>query len=81
MFQFLDGENGLFKGPYVDIRLPFRKAKPGERVPLDIRPAFDPYKHQIKAFQRLFSKSGHQPQHTLVTTGTGSGKTECFLYP
>ena len=26
-------------------------------------------------------KGGHQPVPTLLTTGTGSGKTECFLYP
>ena len=26
LFDFLDGEEGLFKGPYLDIRLPFRKA-------------------------------------------------------
>ncbi len=81
LFDFLDGEEGLFKGPYVDIRLPFRKAEAGERIPLEIRPGFEPYKHQLKALQRLYSKDGHQPQHTLVTTGTGSGKTECFLYP
>ncbi len=81
LFDFLDSEAGLFKGPYVDVRLPFRKAEAGERIPLDIRPGFEPYKHQLKAFQRLYSKDGHQPQHTLVTTGTGSGKTECFLYP
>lgn len=81
LFEFLDGPDGLFKGPYVDIRLPFRKRDKGERIPLDIRPDFEPYKHQVKAFQRLYSKDGHQPQHTLVTTGTGSGKTECFLYP
>ena len=81
LFDFLDSEAGLFKGPYVDIRLPFRKADAGERIPLEIRPGFEPYKHQLKAFQRLYSKDGHQPQHTLVTTGTGSGKTECYLYP
>ena len=81
LFNFLDGPDGLFKGPYVDIRLPFRKREEGERIPLDIKPDFEPYKHQVKAFQRLYSKDGHQPQHTLVTTGTGSGKTECFLYP
>lgn len=81
LFDFLDGPEGLFKGPYVDIRLPFRKRDAGERIPLDIKPDFEPYKHQVKAFQRLYSKEGHQPQQTLVTTGTGSGKTECFLYP
>ena len=81
LFDFLDREEGLFKGPYLDIRLPFRKADAAERIPLEIRPSFEPYKHQLKSFQRLYSKDGHQPQHTLVTTGTGSGKTECFLFP
>jgi DEAD/DEAH box helicase domain-containing protein len=81
LFEFLDSEGGMFKGPYVDVRLPFRKAESGQNIPLDIAPEFDPYKHQLKAFQRLYSREGHQPQHTLVTTGTGSGKTECFLYP
>lgn len=81
LFAFLDGDNGLFKGPYLDIRLPFRKADVDERIPLEIKPDFPPYKHQLSAFRRLYSRDGHQPQHTLVTTGTGSGKTECFLYP
>ena len=39
---------------------------------------FPPYRHQEKAFQRLLPGS---PQNTLVATGTGSGKTECFLLP
>ena len=81
LFAFLDGEEGLFKGPYLDVRLPFKKAADEGRLPLDIRPGFVPYEHQLKAFHRLYSRDGHQPQHTLVTTGTGSGKTECFLYP
>ena len=41
LFDFLDGPDGLFKGPYVDIRLPFRKRDEGERVPLDIKPEFE----------------------------------------
>ena len=81
LFAFLDSDNGLFRGPYIDIRLPFRTAQAGERIPIDVQPDFTPYKHQLKAFQRLYLKDGHQPQHTLVTTGTGSGKTECFLFP
>ncbi|MGY5107071.1 DEAD/DEAH box helicase, partial [Streptomyces sp. 900105245] len=36
---------------------------------------------QARAFARLTSRNGHTPQPTLVTTGTGSGKTESFLYP
>lgn len=81
--QFLtDPQHGIFKGPFVQIRLPFRRAKADEcRTILDITPPFTPYEHQIKAFERLTGKDNHQPQHTLVTTGTGSGKTECFLYP
>lgn len=81
LFDCLDGPDGLFKGPYVDVRLPFRKAGPGETAPLDLLPPFTPYRHQLRAFRRLYSKDAHQPQPTLVTTGTGSGKTECFLYP
>lgn len=75
----LNSEQGMFKGPYVSVRLPFRKAEEGERN-LTIFPPFTPYVHQIKSFERLSSKN-RQPKPTLVTTGTGSGKTECFTYP
>ena len=65
----------------MQLRLPFRRGDDSEvKQFLDIRPSFTPYVHQILSFERLTSKSGHQPQPTLVTTGTGSGKTECFLY-
>src|SRR6516164_10008764 len=77
-----DPQHGIFKGPFLQLRLPFRRGKADEaRKILDIAPPFVPYEHQIKAFERLTGKDNHQPQHTLVTTGTGSGKTECFLYP
>ena len=77
-----DPKHGIFKGPFIRLQLPFRRAKPDEaRAILDIAPSFIPDLHQITAFGRLTSKDNHQPQHTLVTTGTGSGKTECFLYP
>ncbi len=42
---------------------------------------FIPYGHQGAAFERLSTKFHNRPQPTLVTTGTGSGKTEAFLYP
>ena len=77
-----DPKQGIFKGPYLRLQLPFRLAGAGESGKiLDIAPPFVPYVHQITAFERLTGKDNHQPQHTLVTTGTGSGKTECFLYP
>jgi len=81
LFGFLAGPDGLFKGPYLDLRLPFRSTPTDAPVPLEIQPPFTPYAHQLAAFRRLTSADGHQPEHTLVTTGTGSGKTECFLYP
>lgn len=81
-YQFVeDSKNGLFKGPYISLKTPFVKAKEDELVPLDIRPPFTPHLHQIQAFHRLTTHDGHQPEPTLLTTGTGSGKTECFLYP
>ena len=77
-----DPDTGIFKGPYVHLQLPYRR-DPSDVVDrlLDIRPPFQPYQHQTDAFERLSSREGHQPQPTIVTTGTGSGKTECFLYP
>jgi DEAD/DEAH box helicase domain-containing protein len=74
-------EEGIFKGPYVSLKLPFVKAKDNEAIPLEIAMNFPPYDHQLKSFQRLTTQDGHKPLSTLVTTGTSSGKTECFLFP
>jgi ATP-dependent helicase YprA (DUF1998 family) len=77
-----DPVDGLFRGPYLRIRRPFRPAADGWQRHLDWYPAeFEPYAHQAAAFARLTSKDGHRPEPTLVTTGTGSGKTESFLVP
>lgn len=80
LFGFLDGPDGLFQGPWVQVQLPFRTEAAGAEVPLEIKPAFPPFVHQARAFARL-STRGQAPQPTLLTTGTGSGKTEAFLYP
>ena len=83
-YRFIeDKEDGLFKGPFVSLKTPFVSATEEEskNIPLDIAPNFPPYKHQLQAFSQLSMKNGHQPEPTLLTTGTGSGKTECFLYP
>ena len=83
-YRFIeDKDNGLFKGPYVSLKTPFVSATAEEsaNIPLDIAPSFPPYKHQLQAFHQLSMKNGHKPEPTLLTTGTGSGKTECFLYP
>ncbi|GAB2776637.1 DEAD/DEAH box helicase [Nocardioides salsibiostraticola] len=94
--EFLrDPRDGIFKGPYLRTRLPFRPAAEGWRDTLGWHPideakpgapgSFPPYGHQAEAFARLSSANlgddKPAPLPTLVTTGTGSGKTEAFLYP
>jgi ATP-dependent helicase YprA (DUF1998 family) len=87
--EFLtDAVDGIFKGPYLRLRLPFRAAEDGWQQAVTWtagESGFVPYGHQARAFARL---AGHdlgpgksRPLPTLVTTGTGSGKTEAFLYP
>lgn len=94
-----DPRDGIFKGPYVRARVPFRPAENGWRDSLDWYEGPTPYGHQARAFERLSSfgvstgsagatsdemstsSTSGSPLPTLVTTGTGSGKTEAFLYP
>ncbi|GAB2445551.1 DEAD/DEAH box helicase [Streptosporangium sandarakinum] len=75
-------EQGIFRGPYLRIRTPFRVAEPGWRDVLEWAPPGDwtPYRHQAAAFRRL-STLDKAAEPTLITTGTGSGKTESFLVP
>lgn len=37
-----------------------------------------PYAHQLRAWNTLLSD---KPRSAVITTGTGSGKTECFMVP
>ena len=76
--NFLKEPGNVFKGPFLDIQLPFQQGKGGTDYFPDLPMQFPPYLHQEKSFERL---SGPNPQSTIVATGTGSGKTECFIYP
>ena len=80
-------QSPLLKGPYVSLARPFRQGaavddlvREGvfhphmrQRIPAEITHV---YGHQEDAIRAI--RGGRT---TLVSTGTGSGKTECFLYP
>jgi hypothetical protein len=80
-------QSPLLKGPYVSLSRPFRQGaavdelvREGifhphmrQRIPAEITHV---YGHQEDAIRAI--RGGRT---TLVSTGTGSGKTECFLYP
>jgi len=80
-------QSPLLKGPYVSLSRPFRQGAAVEglirdglfhphmrqRIPEEIKHV---YGHQEDAIRAI-----HDRMATLVSTGTGSGKTECFLYP
>jgi ATP-dependent helicase YprA (DUF1998 family) len=75
----------LLRGPFISLSRPFREGAPiAELVQHGV---LHPLIPQLAAFPRLY---GHQERAvraiasgrtTLVSTGTGSGKTETFLYP
>ena len=68
----------LFKGPYISAKLPFRQGTLSRDFFDSFTMKHTPFLHQEQAFQRLTGETGRS---TLISTGTGSGKTECFLYP
>ena len=77
----------LLKGPYVSLSRPFREGAAvdalvaegllhphlRERIPKEITHLYSHQEHAVRAIT--------EGRTTLVSTGTGSGKTECFLYP
>ncbi|MCF8030612.1 MAG: hypothetical protein K9K39_06925, partial [Desulfohalobiaceae bacterium] len=75
--RFLEKEGNFDKGPYVSLQLPFQRGR-NQNFFQHVSLGRPPYLHQEMAFSRL---SGPTPKPTLVATGTGSGKTECFSLP
>lgn len=75
----------LLQGPYVSLSRAFRMGESvmrlvEERVLHPFMRNLIPYEalwgHQVRAIRAIANG-----QSTLISTGTGSGKTECFLYP
>ncbi len=75
----------LMRGPYISLSRAFRA---GARVSELVREgllhphlqALAPHPH-VYGHQEAAIRAIHQRRTTLVSTGTGSGKTESFLYP
>lgn len=63
--------NGIFNNSFID-RIDAVKNEE-YRFPKERRP----YKHQVESWNALIN----QNKSIAVTTGTGSGKTECFMLP
>jgi len=77
----------LAQDPFFQAHRPFKDGKNWGELGLDTRLARvmeqrtgsqSAYLHQSQAIERLL---GPDPGPLAVTTGTGSGKTECFLLP
>ncbi len=77
----------LAQEPFFQAHRPFKEGRPWRELGLDARlaetmekrsGARTAYRHQSEAITHLLS-AGAGP--LAVTTGTGSGKTECFLLP
>ena len=80
-------ESPLLQGPFVSLSRPFSGGEAvadlaaegllhphlEQRIPDEVSQL---YRHQEKAIRAIVGG-----RSTLVSTGTGSGKTECFLYP
>ena len=75
---FLSDPRTFFKGPWVSVELPFQDAKTNTEPFPEIPLRYEPYRHQELAFDRLRVPN---PKSTLIATGTGSGKTEGYLWP
>ena len=68
---------GWVKGPYVQLGMPFVAGDAGRDFFDGFQTEHPAFLHQEQAWQRC----AREGRSTLIATGTGSGKTECFLYP
>ena len=78
MKNFIAAKDALYHSPFFTVRMPFRTYSGDNSFFESIHSSYLPYVHQAKAFLRL---TGDDGVSTIIATGTGSGKTECFLYP
>ena len=87
----LRGDGILFQEPYIEATQNYKIEETGftkADIPNEVKEYLNklidnklgvfatPFTHQVKALEAY-----HKGKDLLVTTGTGSGKTECFLWP
>lgn len=77
--KFVETPGRFYKGPYLSLSLPFRPGTVDTGFFPEFSTPFEPYAHQEQAWRRL--RSDGDFRSTLVAAGTGSGKTECFMFP
>lgn len=75
----------LFRGPYVSLSRSFAAGCPVRQLVAE--GIFHPHMKNLIPYPRVYGhqeeaiRNVHAGRTTLVSTGTGSGKSECFLYP
>jgi ATP-dependent helicase YprA (DUF1998 family)/rRNA maturation protein Nop10 len=89
--ELLNQHHILSQDPYIESNTPYITCEYGlesANLPKKIREILtalskenlgvfeNPYDHQVKALEAFY-----RGDDILVTTGTGSGKTECFMWP
>ncbi len=74
----LFADEPIIQGPHIQLKLPFKAST--ENFPLhpSLKNKYKPYLHQMSAYKQL---KHTKAVNTLITTGTGSGKSECFINP
>lgn len=87
----LDARGGIFQEPYVESSQAYRESATGiagANIPGRLKQFFlrlseaglgvypTPYAHQVMALEAAM-----KGRDVFVSTGTGSGKTECFMWP
>jgi len=80
--KFSDISGSILQPSLVDTMDKSQELRDGDRI-LDLsgqvlKKEWHPYTHQIKAWNTL---QEDDPRSIIVTSGTGSGKTECFMVP
>ena len=89
--ELLDTEGAIYKKPYIEANASYCKTPNGiEKSNIDsqVKQFFldlinnklgvfqTPFEHQVKALENFVAG-----KNLFVATGTGSGKTECFIWP